>query len=695
MANVPVFYRAAKEYGVKPIIGQEFYFVEDVNEKSREAIHHLTVFAKNLEGYRNLIKLSSIAYEHMYYKPRIDFNLLKQYKDGLIVTSGCLAGHVCQFLLKDDYESARRFIQQFLDIVGDDFYIEIQNHYLPEQQKVLGGLKSLAQEFGIPMLAASDAHYLSKEDAEIQRVLLAVQSNQTLEQFMESGGFEGFTTSEEFYIRDYDETIKAFKGFEEAVKNTLVLTEKCNLVVPEFEKLEYRFPKIDLEGYDNPTQMLRALCEKGLFRRVKDWANFHKYVQRMEYEISVIDQLGFSSYFLIVQDFVNWARRNGIRTGVGRGSAGGSLVAYLLGITHIDPIQHDLMFERFLDPNRASNPDIDVDIMDTKRDLVIRYLADKYGHDHVCHIGTFGTLGVKSAIKDVAKALGYDFQTINQITTSIPNTATFDEALELPEVKELLADDPRFQRVIEIARHLEDLKRQYGIHAAGMLVSPEPINNLVPTRTEKGQVVTQWDMTDIEAVGLLKLDLLGLRTLTVIDDCVKLVQERHGIDIDVDNLPLDDEKTYEILRRGEVLGIFQMEGKAVRELLVQLEPTEFFDLVAAVSLGRPGPLDAKDEQGRTMAEHYIDRKFGREPVEYDHPCLEPVLKGTYGIAVFQEDLQRMVVELADFTLAEGYKLLKAAAKKKPEELQKFKDKFIEGFVRKWRCSNENRHSGQS
>jgi len=674
MGGVPNFYKKCREEKIKPIIGFEAYVVDNINVKDRDQICHLVLLAKNLEGYRNLVRLTSLGHiKGFYYKPRLDFEMLKQYKEGIIALSACVAGHIPRMLLNGDFNKAQEYVNKYLDIFRDDFYIEVQNNGLSEQAKVLPYLYEIADRNGIPIVATTDAHYLSKEDAEAHRVLLCIQVGKTLEELEEGGGFEGFWSSDQFYVLSPEEMESVFKNRLDALDNTLDIANKCNLIISELEETKYRFPKFSPPKNLTADQYLRRISKVNLVKKYLDKPNFDEYYERMSYELDIISKLGFSTYFLVLRDIIKWAKKQGIRVGKCRGSAGGCLVSDLVGITDIDPIEFNLIFERFLNPDRVSLPDIDVDIADDRRHEVIEYLYEKYGRDKVCHIGTFGTLSLKAVIKDVARTLGYDFSKINKFTKNLPDEITLNDLREYDEL-------PFDKKVIDYAAKLEGLKRHDSAHAAGVIISPVPITDYVPLRVQEGEIVSQLDMHELELIGFVKFDLLGLRTLSVIENTVQLIKENRGIDLDIDNIPLDDEKTWTLFRYGKTTGVFQVE-KGIRGLLTDMQASQFSDLVAALALYRPGPLSAKDEDGKTMVEHYIDRKLGKEKITYDHPKLEPILKETYGIIVYQEQVMNIARVLAGYTNSEADTLRKVVGKKLVDKIPEQREKFISGCIK--------------
>lgn len=673
------FYTKCKEKGIKPLIGMEAYIVDDIQVKERKSIAHVVLLAKNLEGYRNLLRLSSLAYvEGFYYKPRIDFALLEKYREGLICLSACLAGFISRSLLEKDLDRARSYVDKYLNLFSDDFYLEIQSNNLDEQLLVNLQIFTLAKEYSIPVVATTDAHYLNKEDAHAHRVLLAVQTKKTLEELFKEEGFEGFTKSEDFYVKTVEEMLNDFPDRQEVVTNTLLVAEKCDLRIPELDEQKYFFPNYEISNGRTPEQELRRLAYKGLIALSLPAEDYPRYRERLDYELGVIEKLGFATYFLVLKDIIDFCKQRRIRTNYGRGSAAGSLVSYTIGITKVDPLKYNLLFERFLNPDRVSLPDIDTDIEQERRGEVIQYLYEKYGRENVAHIGTYGTLELKAAIKDIARVYSIDFSLANNITKNLPDDIEVED-LEAHEsmtpLREILGES-KYQEFISSLKKIVGLKRHGSIHAAGIVLSPVPVTEMIPLRVQEGEIVTQFDMEEVEKVGLIKFDLLGLRTLSVVEECLRLINK----DIDIDNIPFDDEKTWELLSSGQTTAVFQFESEGIKRLLRDMRASEFEDLVATNCLFRPGPLGAKDEEGKTMVEHYVLRKLGREEVVYDHPLLEPILKRTYGIITEQEQVMQIARVLAGYTPSEADELRKGVAKKKPEIVEYHAKKFVEGCV---------------
>ena len=680
------FYREAMSHGVKPIIGCEIYVAptsrfekKGVDKGPKEYNNHLILLTMNKEGYRNLCKLVSLGYmEGFYYKPRIDKELLKEFNGGLIALSACLQGEVSQALNYGNYEKAKAAVEQYASIFGDRYYIEIQDNKLPEQEKVNRLLVELAKEVSLPVVATNDCHYGERADFHAHDVLLCVQTGKTVD---EENRLK--LETDELYLKSAAEMIRGFDYCPGAVERTLEIADRCNLEI-EFGK--YHFPtftppkEIDLGDY------LDELAHQGLDERlegVTDPQVRKTYLERLEYELGVIKDMQFPGYFLVVADFINYAKRNGIPVGPGRGSSAGSLVAYALRITDLDPIRHVLLFERFLNPERKSMPDIDVDFCIRGRAQVIQYVKDKYGADRVAQIATFGTLKAKAAIRDVGRAIGLSFAETDAIAKLIPAPKQgFDypltEAMKMePRLPELMKNDARVKTLMDHALRLEGLVRHASTHAAGVVLSNLPLVDHLPLFVDKeGGIVTQYEMSWVEKIGLVKFDFLGLKTLTLIHDCLKLIEVTRGEKVDLDHLPLDDKKTYRMLCQGNTTGVFQLESTGIREMTVKIRPNCFEDLVAILALYRPGPLDSG------MTDDYIKRKNGKEKVKYLHPLLEPILKDTYGVIVYQEQVMQTAQILAGYTMGEADILRRAMGKKDPEEMAAQRERFVSGAVAK-------------
>ncbi len=674
------FYNACKKEGIKPIIGQEFYVAKgsrfDRKDATEKGNYHLVLLAKNPQGLKNLMKLSSIGFiEGFYYKPRIDKEVLEKYSEGLIALSACVQGEIPKLILEGREDEALKAASWFRDIFGDDFYLEVQYHGLDSQKKANEGVFQIARKLGINVVATNDAHYLKAEDWEAHDVLLCLQTGKKLEDENRMR-----FPSKEFYVKDALEMLKVFPDNPEAILNTLEVAEKVQDVAVSFKG--YLLPKYEVPGGLSYSEYLRKLAIDGLQKRfkelgIKDAAEKRKYMERLEHELKIINDMGFPGYFLIVWDFINWAKKNKIPVGPGRGSAAGSLVAYAIGITDINPLQFNLLFERFLNPERVTMPDIDVDICKEGRGKVIDYVRQKYGEDRVCQIITFGTLQPRMVIRDVGRVLNMPYSEVDKIAKLVPKDAlTIESALEkAPELKDMSEKEPKIKKMLDIASKLQGLVRQTGIHAAGVVIAPQPLTELIPlARGKEGEVTTQYEMGQVEKLGLLKMDFLGLKTLTIIDKTEKLIRQEHKNDFDARKIPLDDEKTYELLKSGNTVGVFQLESPGMRKLLKRLNPSNIFDIVAILALYRPGPLNSG------MVDSYIRRKNGQEEVDYIFPELEPILKETYGLFIYQEQIMQIANVLAGYSLGEADLLRRAMGKKKKEIMEEQRSKFISRAV---------------
>lgn len=672
------FYRVAKETGIKALIGCEFYVHDgDIHEKnpSHNPLYHLVLIAKDKTGYMNLVKLVSIAHcEGMYYKPRINFELLEKYHEGLICTSACLGGEVLQNLLKKNYEGAKAVAQKYKDLFGEDYYIELQDHGLDEQKRTNPDLIKIAKELNIKMVITNDSHYLRKEDADWHDTLLCLQTNALKD---EPNRFH--FPNNEFYLKTPDELRDAFRWmdsemFDECIKNTVDIAEKCHLTLlgDKSPLPHYEVPKgHTVESY------LDLKVHEGLKKRYGEIPP--EIEKRVKYELGIIEQMGFSAYFLITWDFIHFAKTHDIPVGPGRGSAAGSVVAYALEITDLDPIEHHLLFERFLNPERYSMPDVDIDFCIERRGEVIDYVTRKYGEDKVCQIITFGTYAAKAALKGVARVLDIPFARSNYLSSLIPSEpkAKIEDALQPGmELKKLYDEDPEVKKLVDMAQKIEGIKNNVGTHAAGVIIAHKPLNEIVPVQPSKdGIIVTEYPMADLEKLGLLKMDFLGLRNLTMISKTMKLIKKRRGIEFDINKIPLDDKPTYEMLSEGDTDGVFQLESAGMKRLVKDLKPDVFEDLGALVALFRPGPLESG------MVEDFVKRKHGEQKITYAHPLLEPVLKDTYGTIVYQEQIMQVFQVLADYTLGQADMVRRMMGKKKLDEMAQQKGKFIEGAAR--------------
>ncbi|HEY0564469.1 MAG TPA: DNA polymerase III subunit alpha, partial [Terriglobales bacterium] len=683
------FYNAAKAKDVKPIIGCELYIskTEDHREKpegQNENYNHLLVLAENEEGYKNLTKIVSEASLHgMYYKPRISKRYLAEHAKGLIGLSGCLAGELCENLMAGRYEAAKNSAAGFRDIFGkENFFLEIQDQGLEEEKRIHADLYKLERELGIPLVATNDSHYLCEDDSHAHEVLLAVQTASSIH---DPNRFK--FDSDQFFVKTAEQMTHLFRHSPEVVARTMQIAERCNLKIdkvknpfPEFEvppghTVDSYFEHVCREGYKKRLHTLEAMGAAG----IRKWP-LADYEARLQREIDIIKQMKFPGYFLIVWDFIRYARENNIPVGPGRGSAAGSLVGYVMEITNIDPLQNELLFERFLNPERVSMPDIDVDFCMNRRGEVIDYVTRKYGRDQVAQIITFGTMAAKAAIKDVGRAMEMPYGEVDKVAKLIPGTIgiTIEQALkENDQMQELYNSNPQVKELIDTAQRLEGLVRNTGVHAAGVVISPQPLTDLVPIyKTKNDEIVTAYDMKAVEKMGLLKMDFLGLTTLTILDDALKMIEERHG-KIDLDNISLTDTETYEkVFHTGLTSGVFQFESGGMRDVLRRYKPSSIEDLTALNALYRPGPI-----QGG-MIDDFIERKWGRRKVEYELPDLEKVLKETLGVIVYQEQVMQIANYLAGYSLGEADLLRRAMGKKDPAEMAKQRERFVKGALEK-------------
>ena len=672
------FFQKCKQAEIKPIIGLEAYLAPgsrfDKIAKSDEKNYHLLLLAKNNEGYKNLIKLTTIAHlEGFYYKPRIDWEVLQKYHRGLIASTACLTGEIPRLILAGKLDKASQRILKYNELFGQgNFYLELMDHpELEDYKKVNDQLIKFSRELNIPLIATNDIHYLKKEDDEAQDILLCLQSKK------KKGDSDRMKMmgKGDYSMRSRQEMAKAFAHVPEAIENTVKIAEKCDLKL-ELGNIQLPFFAVP-EGYDGNTY-LKKLCCEGLVKRYGvDYKSVAvKIKERMDYELSVIAKMGWPSYFLIVADFVGWAKNNKIIVGPGRGSAAGSLVCYLTGITNIDPLKYNLIFERFLNPERISMPDIDLDFADTRREEVIRYVEKKYGKNHVAQIITFGTMAARAAVRDVGRVLDYPYDYCDKLAKMIPMFSKIDQALKnVGELKEIYKEEAA-QKIINYAKKLEGVARHASTHACGVLITKKPLTEYVPLQyasSSDRSIVSQYSLHPIEDLGLLKMDFLGLKNLTIIESAIKIIKNTRGLDIDIDNIPLNDKKTYELFKAGETTGIFQLESSGMKRYLRELKPTEFEDIIAMVSLYRPGPME--------WIPDYIAGKQKKKKVFYLHQKLEPILAKTYGVAIYQEQVMQIARDLAGFTMGEADVLRKAVGKKIPELLAKQKEKFIDGCVK--------------
>ena len=672
MYGVIDFYKEAKKQGVKPIIGCEVYVAPGARQEHREVngvrYYHLILLAENQTGYRNLVKLVSLAnVEGMYYKPRVDKDLLRQYHEGIICLSACIAGELPRAILQDNMERADALVREYLEIFGrENFFLEIQNHGLPEERKANAGLVELAKKYDVGLVATNDLHYVHREDSEFHDILLCIQMNKTFDD-PDRMRF----ASDDYYLKSPEEMAALFPDLPEAIANTEKIAARCKV---DFEFGHLRLPYYPIPApYADDEAYLHHLCEENLPRRYATVTE--KIRERLEYELGIIHRMGYDSYFLIVWDFINYSREHGIGVGPGRGSAAGSIVAYLLGITNLDPLKYDLLFERFLNPERVTMPDIDVDFDYIQRGKVIDYVKERYGYDHVAQIVTFGTMAAKGAIRDVGRVLNLPYAEVAEIAKLVPNELkiTLDKAMqESADFRKAYESSEDVHRLIDLARKIEGLPRHSSTHAAGVVIARHPLTDYVPVSISEGTLVTEYDKDHVEELGLLKMDFLGLRTLTVISDTIANIEKSRHEKVDIDKIPLTDELTSKMLCEGKTGAVFQMESAGMTQLVRDLAPENFADLIPLVALYRPGPL------GSGMVEDFIKGRHGEKEVTYMHPLLEPILKETFGVVLYQEQVMQIVQVLAGFTLGQADLLRRAMGKKKHEILMAQKENFLDG-----------------
>ncbi|MGC9603599.1 MAG: DNA polymerase III subunit alpha [Minisyncoccia bacterium] len=667
------FYKKAKKAGIKPIIGVEAYVAPNgrLNKRPKldEKRFHLILLVKNDVGWKNLVKLVTLAnLEGFYYKPRIDKELLEKHHEGLICLSGCYSGEIAKLIAAKNFEEAERVATWYKNIFGEDYYLEIQPHVPELHEPIL----KISKKLGIPVVATQDIHYVNKDDRTAHEILLAVQTNSKLddEDRMSLKKYDISVTSPE-------EMAEIFKDIPEALSNTIEIAQKCHW---ELELGKTRIPKFPVPNEKTSYEYMESLVKERVYNRYPEISKIVK--ERMEMELGVIKKTGFADYFLIVQDFVNWAKEHGIVVGPGRGSAAGSIVSYILGITNIDPLKYDLLFERFLNPDRIQAPDIDLDFTDTRRDEVLAYVREKYGADRVAQIITFGTMMAKAAVRDAGRAMGLPYSFCDQIAKLLPlnvNSKMTDlkTALEkVPELKEIYRKNADAKKLLDAAIKLEGTARHASVHACGVVISDEPLTELMPLqRAPQGEdtILTQFEMHSVEDMGLLKMDFLGLKNLTIIEKTLRLVKEIHGVDIDIDKIPLEDPAVFKLLQEADTTGIFQLESSGMRHYLKDLKPTSLEDIIVMIALYRPGPIE--------LIPQYINRKFGREKVKYLHPKLEPILSQTYGVGVYQEQMMRIARDLGGFTLAEADTLRKAIGKKIKSLLDEQQERLVKGMIK--------------
>lgn len=670
MFAAPEFYYKAKSAGIKPIIGSEFYVTPtSMHEKDTKERYHIILLAKNLTGYKNLVKLSSKSFlEGYYYKPRIDRELMRKHSEGLIALTACIKGEVPNAALKGDFKRSRQVIDEYVDIFGDDFYLELQNHGIKEEVIANNALVEFAKEKGVKLVATNDIHYISREDAAAHDILLCLSTGKEY-----SDPTRMKFTTDQVYFKSSDEMKNLFRDLPEAIENTNRIADSIDF---EWKFGETLLPHFKLpENYQSMDKYLEDLCVEGAKKRFGELTS--EVTDRLQFELNVINKMGYAGYFLITQDFISAGREMGVSVGPGRGSAAGSLVSYCTGITNIDPLKYNLLFERFLNPERVSMPDIDIDFDDKNRSKVIDYVVKKYGRECVTQIITFGTMAARGAIRDVGRALGVPLKEVDKIAKMIPEgpgqsiANSIDSVAELKELRDNGPDE--IKKLLEFAKILEGSARHTSMHAAGVVITPDDLTNYVPLhKSSKDEITTQYDKDWVEKIGLLKMDFLGLKTLSILDDALAMIQKNHGVKIDLDKLPEEDEKTFQMLQHGDTIGIFQFESEGMREYLKKLKPTTIEDMIAMNALYRPGPL------GSGMVESFINRKHGTETIDYMHPSLEVVLKDTYGTIVYQEQVMQIAQIMGGYTLGSADLLRRAMGKKKPEEMEKQKSIFVKG-----------------
>ncbi len=671
MYGVIDFYKECKKQGIKPIIGCEVYVAPRTRFDKVHRIdnnpYHLVLLCKNNQGYQNLIQLVSQAFiDGYYFKPRVDFELLQKYSEGLICLSACLAGEIPRALVAGDYDKAKETAIRYRDLFGpDNYFIEVQDHGIEEQQRILPDLYRLAKEVGVGLVATNDSHYINKEDAQMQHVLICIQTNTTVDN---KDGLE-FPT-QEFYIKSGEEMQELFQGHEEAIANTAKIASRCEV---EFEFGVTKLPLfVAPDGRDN-VEYFEDLCRKGLRRHYGEHPA-PEVAERLNYELEIIKKMGYVDYFLIVFDFINYAKEHGIPVGPGRGSGAGSIAAYCIGITGIDPVRYQLLFERFLNPERVSMPDFDIDFCYERRQEVIDYVVRKYGADHVAQIITFGTMAARGAIRDVGRAMNIPYQTVDAVAKQVPMELGITLDMALQKSTDFMAtyhSDPQITQLIDMARKLEGMPRHASTHAAGVVITRDPVSSYVPLAMNDEAVVTQFTMTTLEELGLLKMDFLGLRNLTVISDAEKMLKAR-GIEVDMEHVPIDDKAVYDMLSQGLTEGVFQFESAGMRQVLVNLGPESIEDMIAVISLYRPGPMESIPT--------YIENRHHPERVTYKHPLLEPILNVTYGCIVYQEQVMQICRQLAGFTYGRADLVRRAMSKKKHDIMEKERKNFIYGDV---------------
>ncbi|MCK4836305.1 MAG: DNA polymerase III subunit alpha, partial [Candidatus Aminicenantes bacterium] len=676
------FYKEAKKNDIKPIIGSELYIAPgsrfDKSKKNRNEInyHHLIVLVKNLQGYKNFCELITLSFKEGFYrKPRIDKEILKKFHDGLIILSACIKGEIPHYLLMGKEDIAYESVRWFREIFKDDFYIEIQNHFLKEQIEVLPKLIQLSKDTSIPLVATNDVHYLNAEDAKAREILICLQTNEVLSNPDRPMKMD----TSEMYLKSSSEMTELFSQVPESIDTSMDIAAKCNF---DFKLGKYFLPEFDVPPSYKVDDFFEHVCYDG-FKKIESRLNLKKfgkerYKRRLDYEIEKIREMGFPGYFLIVWDIVKFARENDISIGPGRGSVVGSLVAYVMGITNIDPLEYYLIFERFLNPERISMPDIDIDFDPERRDEIIEYIRDKYGQNNVAQIVTFGKMKAKMAIRDIGRVLEIPLSEVDKLAKMIPDgpKVTLRKEIETnPDLQKEIKRVPEIKKLIEFALKLENTVRHTSMHAAGVVIAPKKLTEFMPLYKTKDEITTQFEKDEVEEIGLLKMDILGLKTLTIIRNILKDIQEIEGIDINIDNIDLHDRKTFKIFKDGDTDGIFQFESAGMREYLKKSKPTQIEDLIILNALYRPGPL------GSGMADQYVNRKLGREKVTFIFPELEDILKDTYGIIVFQEQVMRISVKIAGFSMSKADEMRKVMGKKLTHKLPGLEKEFMNGAIK--------------
>lgn len=661
------FYKKAKKENIKPIIGCELYLSSGSRFDKKRKNYHLLLLAENKKGYHNLIQLVSKAWlEGFYYKPRVDKDLLAEYSEGIICLSACIQGEIPQLILDGNYDLAKKAVSDYQAIFGkENFFLELQDHHLSREKEAAQGLIRISREENIPAVVTNDTHYLNKKDAELHDILLALQTGTTISDENRMT-FQG----KEYYLKSPSEMKKLFPDFNSAYNNTIKIAERIDL---ELDFNHFYLPDYpDLDQEESPEKLLKKLCLTGL--KEKKMADNQEALERLKYELNIIAEMGYAAYFLIVYDFVEYAEKNNIMVGPGRGSAAGSLVAYLLKITKVNPLKYGLLFERFLNPERVTMPDIDIDF-DENRDQIIDYVKERYGEERVAQIGTFGTMAGRAAVRDIGRALGISYGKVDKVAKMISSRAGIEESMSnSKKLRNLYSEDKQIKELIDYAKGVEGFPRHISTHAAGVIIGAEPLAQIVPLQKQDNSVITQLPMGDLELLGLLKMDFLGLRNLTVIKNTLELIKKRKGKEIDINSIPLDDKDVYKFLSTGKTAGVFQMESYLFQSLNKKLKPEKFNDLIAMLALGRPGPL------GSNIVDDFIDIRHGKKEAEYLHPKLKPILEETFGMILYQEQVMEIASSLGGYTMGEADILRRGMGKKKIELVASEREKFVEGAV---------------